>query len=95
MALDVARTGMRSVINVSERIAFIQATCCRSATGLADLIVSNPPYVPDGDAAILQPEVARFEPATALYGGADGLAVIRRLLVGSAGTSCARGAAHC
>lgn len=37
-----------------------------------DLIACNPPYLSDADMAALQREV-RFEPALALYGGADGL----------------------
>jgi release factor glutamine methyltransferase len=41
-------------------------------------IVANLPYVPDGIA--LPPEVAEYEPAAALFGGVDGLDVIRRLL---------------
>lgn len=44
-----------------------------------DVIVSNPPYVPVNDLTDLQREV-RHEPQAALDGGADGLAVIRRLL---------------
>ena len=40
--------------------------------GEYDLIVSNPPYLTDGDMMSLQKEV-RFEPRDALYGGADGL----------------------
>jgi release factor glutamine methyltransferase len=46
----------------------------------ADLIVSNPPYVPTRDAAALPPEVGQYEPPRALYAGQDGLDVIRRLL---------------
>ena len=42
-----------------------------------DAVVSNPPYVADGDA--LPVDVARYEPAEALYAGPDGLAVYRRL----------------
>jgi len=84
MALAVARRNANRH-HLSERLAFIHGDLLQGATGPADLIVSNPPYVPDGDAATLQPEVARFEPATALYGGADGLAVIRRLLSAAAG----------
>jgi len=42
-------------------------------------IVSNPPYVADGEIAGLPPEVRR-EPRLALAGGADGLDVIRRIL---------------
>lgn len=52
------------------------------AAGLArrfDLVVSNPPYVPEGEIDRLAPEVARFEPRTALAGGADGLDAYRAL----------------
>ncbi|MBE3552392.1 MAG: peptide chain release factor N(5)-glutamine methyltransferase [Kyrpidia tusciae] len=45
----------------------------------ADIVVSNPPYIPSGDIDGLQPEVARFEPRAALDGGGDGLDVYRRL----------------
>ena len=46
-----------------------------------DLIVANLPYVPSGDIAALAPEV-RSEPLLALDGGADGLALVRRLVAG-------------
>jgi release factor glutamine methyltransferase len=46
-----------------------------------DAIVSNPPYIPTGDAAEIQPEVRDFEPHSALFAGHDGLAVYRRLIV--------------
>jgi len=38
------------------------------------LVVANPPYIPDG--AELDPEVAQHDPAHALFGGPDGMAVI-------------------
>jgi release factor glutamine methyltransferase len=50
--------------------------------GEIDAVLSNPPYVADGDA--LPADVADFEPAAALYAGPDGLAVIRRLLAQAA-----------
>jgi release factor glutamine methyltransferase len=43
------------------------------------LIVSNPPYIPTGEVASLQPEVRDHEPMCALDGGEDGLAIIRRI----------------
>ena len=43
--------------------------------GRVDVLLSNPPYVPEGTA--VPPEVARFDPATAVFGGPDGLAVVR------------------
>lgn len=42
--------------------------------GRVDLIVANPPYIPDG--AALEPEVAEHDPAHALFGGPDGMAII-------------------
>lgn len=42
--------------------------------GLVDLVVANPPYVPDGSA--VEAEVAQHDPPHAVFGGADGMAVI-------------------
>lgn len=44
--------------------------------GTVSVVVSNPPYVPD-DAIPRDPEVRLFDPALALYGGADGLDIVR------------------
>lgn len=49
--------------------------------GKLDLVVSNPPYVPTAVLAGIPHEVAAFEPALALDGGADGLDLFRRLAV--------------
>lgn len=46
--------------------------------GEADVVVSNPPYIPDG-ALPRDPEVRLHDPAVALYGGPDGLDVVRVL----------------
>lgn len=45
-----------------------------------DIVVSNPPYIADHERATLQPEVRDWEPAAALFGGDDGLQVIRALI---------------
>ena len=50
------------------------------AVGALDLVASNPPYVPTAVLAGIPREVAAYEPALALDGGADGLDVLRRLL---------------
>jgi release factor glutamine methyltransferase len=50
--------------------------------GAVDLVVSNPPYVPDG--ARVPREVADHDPPLALWGGPDGLDVVRGLLVTAA-----------
>lgn len=45
-----------------------------------DAIAANPPYVVDGARPALQPEVRDHEPAVALFGGADGLRIVTRLV---------------
>lgn len=47
--------------------------------GEFDCIVSNPPYIPDGDIAGLDVSVRDYEPLTALKGGADGLDFYRAI----------------
>ncbi|HET9449541.1 MAG TPA: peptide chain release factor N(5)-glutamine methyltransferase, partial [Aggregicoccus sp.] len=47
-----------------------------------ELVVSNPPYVGTGEIAGLSAEVRR-EPRLALDGGADGLALVRRVVSGA------------
>lgn len=48
--------------------------------GTFDVLVSNPPYIPSAVMESLPHEVADFEPALALDGGADGLDIFRRLV---------------
>ena len=45
-----------------------------------DVIVSNPPYIPCGVIAGLQPEIQRYEPISALNGDRDGLACYRYII---------------
>jgi release factor glutamine methyltransferase len=54
----------------------------RGLDGAVDVVVSNPPYVPDG--ARVPREVADHDPPLALWGGPDGLDVVRGLLVTAA-----------
>jgi release factor glutamine methyltransferase len=49
-----------------------------------DLITANPPYIPSGDLPTLQADVRDHEPRLALDGGADGLALLRRVIEGAA-----------
>jgi len=47
--------------------------------GRLDYLISNPPYIPSGEIASLDPEVRDFEPLAALDGGPDGLTLVREL----------------
>jgi release factor glutamine methyltransferase len=51
------------------------ATALAELNGAVDLVVSNPPYIPVG--SWVPPEVGEYDPATALWGGADGMAAVR------------------
>jgi release factor glutamine methyltransferase len=52
----------------------------QAASGTSDVVTCNPPYIPN-DSVPRDPEVRDHEPALALYGGADGLDVIRGIVV--------------
>jgi release factor glutamine methyltransferase len=82
-ALGIARANARD-LGVADRVVFREADLLGDLDWTPDLIVANLPYVPEGDRASLAPEVARFEPAAALFAGADGLDAIRRLIPAAA-----------
>ncbi|MBL6976053.1 MAG: peptide chain release factor N(5)-glutamine methyltransferase [Deltaproteobacteria bacterium] len=58
--------------------------------GSLDVVVSNPPYVAEGDSVIMDQCVLDFEPRSALFAGEDGMSVTRRL-VEQAGSHLAGG----
>jgi release factor glutamine methyltransferase len=77
-ALLVAAANARTH-RVADRVRFVRCDLAEALRMEADLVVSNPPYVPQAAAPIISPDVVNYEPATALFGGSDGLAVINRL----------------
>lgn len=91
VATDVSRVALKSALRNARRhrcagrVRFIREDVCRPRLALsawADLVVSNPPYVPSGDIASLEPEVLR-EPRLALDGGSDGLRALRAVAAGA------------
>jgi len=77
-ALAVAH-GNAARLGLGERARFLCGDWGRAVAGSHDLIVANPPYIEDGEMAGLAPEITRFEPASALAGGPDGMACYRAL----------------
>lgn len=74
-ALAVARDNARRLGLSTSRGARLRLVACDLTSALRldpfDLLVSNPPYVPEEEAAILSPEVRDFEPHAALFSPAD------------------------
>jgi release factor glutamine methyltransferase len=75
-ALAVARA---NAARLGLDVELLQGDLLEPVEGPVDAVLSNPPYVADRDRLTLAPEILRFEPAEALFAGADGLDVIRRL----------------
>lgn len=73
-ALQVAQLNGRDLPNVR----YMQCDLLSGIGGQFDVICANLPYIATAELNVL--EVAKFEPAVALDGGSDGLALIRRLL---------------
>ncbi len=78
-ALAVARRNAARH-RVADRVHLLAGDLLAPCAGPVDLVVSNPPYVAEGEFAALPHSVREHEPRLALDGGPDGLAVIRRLL---------------
>lgn len=76
-ALEVARRNAAHT-GLAPRAAFLLGDWGAALRGPFDLILSNPPYVEAG--GVIEPAVAAFEPAAALFAGADGLAAYRALM---------------
>lgn len=76
-----ARQNFRSVGADNARLVFVDITdALPELDGTVDVVASNPPYIPVGMVP-RDPEVRLFDPEHALYGGADGLDVVRAVSV--------------
>jgi release factor glutamine methyltransferase len=67
-----------AALGLSDRVEFRSGDLLAPVTEPADIIASNPPYLPATLAPTLSPEVMT-DPHSALFGGDDGLDVLRRL----------------
>jgi release factor glutamine methyltransferase len=80
-ALAVARENA-AALGVGDRIEFVQSDLFASIpTNLSfDLVVSNPPYIGESEAGMVDLPAIRYEPHTALFSGPDGTDVTYRLI---------------
>jgi release factor glutamine methyltransferase len=96
-ALQIARrNALRNTIpphNIADRIRFIETDLLPAGNQepAFDLIVSNPPYIADSEAASLQREVRDHEPHEALFAGPTGAEIYTRLVAAALGQLRDRG----
>jgi len=97
LALAVARQNAERH-GVLDRVTMVEADAAEIPAELVpaggfDVMVSNPPYIAESHRASLPANVREYEPALALFGGADGLAVIRKIAAGGLAKLAAGGRA--
>lgn len=79
-AIEVAKENAVN-LQVNDRCEFFVGDLFAPLNGSKfDVIVSNPPYIPQKDIATLEDDVKEYEPVSALTDGGDGLSYYRRLL---------------
>lgn len=76
-ALEVAKTNAAAL--AEEHAAFVKSDLFENVEGKFEIIVSNPPYIKNGEIDSLMPEVRDHEPHLALSGGEDGLFFYRKI----------------
>ncbi|HEY1856691.1 MAG TPA: peptide chain release factor N(5)-glutamine methyltransferase [Acidocella sp.] len=69
-----------AALGMAERAVFLAGNWDAALAQKFDLVLSNPPYIEAADVPQLMPEVARYEPLSALAGGADGLDAYRAII---------------
>jgi len=78
-ALKVAQQNTENM-ELLDRCQLINGAWFENVSGQFDVIVSNPPYIPEEDRSSLEPEVFDHEPHMALFAGADGLDCYRDII---------------
>lgn len=69
----------KNVSRIDETVRILESDVEDALDGVkCDVVIANPPYIPDGQA--LPRDVADHEPAVALFGGIDGMAIPRRFI---------------
>ncbi len=77
---NAENNGVAERINFLSRSIFDDYAELKNITGIIDVILSNPPYIPTDEIKNLMPEISQYEPFNALNGGADGLDHIKQIL---------------
>lgn len=85
LGVDVSEAALRVAarnaarLGLASRSQFLVGDWAGALDGSFDLILCNPPYVPETERPRLAPDVVGYEPAQALFGGQEGLSAYRRI----------------
>jgi len=81
-ALAIAKKNCTNLIKNHDniKIHFVKTDLLKGLNTKFDIIVSNPPYIPQADIDGLMKDVRDFEPHVALNGGEKGLSIIRKII---------------
>lgn len=69
------------MLGVSGRLRLYAGHVLLGLQGLMPVIVANPPYIPELDAQIVDDDVRSYEPHQALFGGKDGLDIVKEIII--------------
>ena len=88
VSAEALRVARRNALRhgVGDRVTFVETSFFDGLEKGADVVVSNPPYVPSLSRPALTPEVRDYEPRVAVFSGEDGLDGLRSVLEGAAAT---------
>ena len=81
-ALEAARRNVKRH-GLECRVELFRSDLLEAVTSIGprfDAVVSNPPYIPESARATLHPQVREYEPALALFAGASGMEIYKRLI---------------
>lgn len=78
---DALKTASLNAENarVADRFSSLKSDWFSGFSGTFDMIISNPPYIPENQISTLATEVKKYDPLRALSGGKDGLQFYRKL----------------
>jgi release factor glutamine methyltransferase len=83
VAVDISRAALEVAAENAARhgrVRLVESDLLAAVETGFDVVVSNPPYVAEGEREGLHPQVREWEPAEALFAGVDGMDVYRRLV---------------
>jgi release factor glutamine methyltransferase len=80
LSFDALRTARANASALQAEVRFVQCDLAEAIRGPFDLVVANPPYIPEREIPTLQREVRDHEPHMALVGGVNGTELYQRIV---------------